>query len=645
MDKEIIHILLIEDNPGDIRLLQELMTEAVMLRFKLTHTNRLSTGLERLAKGDLDVVLLDLSLPDSQGLETLTRLHAQAPGLPIVVLTGLEDEALGVTLVQAGAQDYFVKGEVTGHLLARSVRYAIERKRAEETLRRNEELLRQILDTNPNIIFVKDRTAKIILANQALADAYQMRVEQIVGQSQAKLHSKAGMSQVELEQWLADDREVIDTGQPKVTFEQFTHYDGSLHFNHTRKFPLELADGKRGVLVISEDISERRQLEEQLRQSQKMEAIGRLAGGIAHDFNNLLMIITGYSELLLERHLDDQNPLHRHVVEINNAGERAAGLTRQLLAFSRKQLLQPEVLDLNAIVTNVDKMLQRLIGEDIDLISVLGRDLGRVKVDPGQMEQVIMNLAVNARDAMPQGGKITIETANVELDDRYIRQHAEVTPGPYVMLALSDTGTGMDKETISHIFEPFFTTKEQSKGTGLGLATVYGIVKQSGGHIWVYSEIGQGTMFKVYFPRVEEAGAAGQQNEAQPALPPGSETILLVEDEAEVRELILDVLTERGYTVLEARNGDEALLLGERRSGPIHLLLTDVVMPGGMNGRELAERLTALHPEIKVLYMSGYTDEAIVHHGVLDRGTIFLQKPFTPGALERKMRQLLDVPD
>jgi len=391
------------------------------------------------------------------------------------------------------------------------------------------------------------------------------------------------------------------------------------------------------------DITERKQLEDQLRQSQKMEVVGRLAGGIAHDFNNLLTVITGYSKLLLQRDLDDHDPRRKYVVEIDKAGERAAALTHQLLAFSRKQVLQPEVLDLNVVIAEMDKMLQRLIGEDINLVTVPGKGLGWVKADPGQMEQVIVNLAVNARDAMPLGGKLTIETANVELDERYAHQRAEVTSGPYVMLAVSDTGMGIDEETLSHIFEPFFTTKEQGKGTGLGLATAYGIVKQSGGHLWVYSEVGRGTMFKVYLPRIGEVVEAAAPGSSRIALSQGSETILLVEDEAGVRALILEVLTERGYTVLEACNGDEALRLCEQRSSPIHLLLTDVVMPGGMNGRELAEQLTSLHPELKVLYMSGYTDEAIIHHGVLDRGTIFLQKPFTPDALERKAREVLEM--
>ncbi len=389
------------------------------------------------------------------------------------------------------------------------------------------------------------------------------------------------------------------------------------------------------------EITERKSVEAQLLQSQKMEAIGRLAGGIAHDFNNLLTIITGFSDLLLEIPGSDATT-REYATEIRKAGERAALLTRQLLAFSRRQVLQPEVLDLNAVVSEVDSMLRRLIGEDIDLKTLLRPDLGRVRVDPGQVHQIFMNLAVNARDAMPRGGKLTIETANVELDSAYARSHAEVKPGPYVMLAMSDTGTGMDAETQSRIFEPFFTTKEKGKGTGLGLATVYGIVKQSGGNIWVYSEPGHGTTFKIYLPQVDETEPTAAPPVTSEKPPAASETILLVEDEAGVRALARRVLESRGYTVLEAGRGEEALQVSETHTGPIHLLLTDVIMPG-MSGRALADRLAPMHPGMKVLFMSGYTDNAVVHHGVLESGIAFVQKPFTPEALLRKVREILGL--
>ncbi len=395
--------------------------------------------------------------------------------------------------------------------------------------------------------------------------------------------------------------------------------------------------------LFAEDVTERRALEQQLRQAQKMEAIGRLAGGIAHDFNNLLMVISGYSEFLLER-IGPEPALRGPAQEIGKAAERATALTRQLLAFSRKQMLAPKVVDLNGVVTENLKMLTRLIGEDIDLVMVPGADIGAVKADPGQIEQVVMNLAVNARDAMPHGGKLTIETANVKLDANYARFHSPVQPGDYVMLAISDTGMGMDAETQTHIFEPFYTTKGL-KGTGLGLSTVYGIIKQSEGYIWVYSEPGRGTTFKIYLPRVD----ATLQLEPLPAatLPDpsgrGRETILLVEDEETLRRLTRQSLENQGYSVIDAADGAAAIRLSQAHQGPIHLLLTDVIMPG-MNGRELANQISPARPEMKVLYMSGYTENHIGHNGTLDQGITLLQKPFTLPALKAMVREVLDTP-
>lgn len=382
-----------------------------------------------------------------------------------------------------------------------------------------------------------------------------------------------------------------------------------------------------------------RESQEQLLVSQKLEAVGRLAGGVAHDFNNLLTAIVGYSQLGL-RTLPEDNPLRRNLEEIRKAGDRAAGLTRQLLAFSRKQVLQPKVLSLNSVVPDMEKLLRRLIGEDIELRASLQPDLGNVKADPGQMEQVIMNLVVNARDAMPGGGKLTIETANVYLDENYAGHHATVVTGPYVMLAVSDTGIGMDEDTQLHIFEPFFTTKGLGKGTGLGLSTVYGIVSQSGGNIWVYSEVGKGTTFKIYLPRVDEP-AEEYKPPSQLAEPPrGTETILLAEDADIVRDLARAVLEGSGYRVLVAQGAKDALRIATEARVPPNLLLTDVVMPE-MSGRELADQLAGLLPEVRVLYMSGYTDDAIVNHGVLEPGINFIQKPFTPDALVQKVREAL----
>jgi len=402
-----------------------------------------------------------------------------------------------------------------------------------------------------------------------------------------------------------------------------------------------------GIRSTVEDITERRQTqealrksEEQLRQWQRVEAIGRLAGGVAHDFNNLLMTIKGCSELLLNA-FDRRDPRREEVEEILKAGERATSLTRQLLAFGRRQVLQPQVLDLNSLVINMDKMLRRLIGEDIQLVTVLDQELWSVKVDPGMVEQVIMNLAVNSRDAMPNGGKLTIETANIIHDENYASRHISMKPGYYVMVAVSDNGCGMDKETQSHLFEPFFTTKEKGKGTGLGLSTVYGIIKQSGGNIWVYSEPSQGTTFKIYLPRVEKTATVYKPKASSPPAPGGTETILLVEDEEAVRTMVSKILRNKGYTVLEAAHSEEAFEISERHEGPIHLMVTDVIMPQ-MSGPELAERLAPRLPEMKVLYMSGYPDNTIVQHGVLEPGTAFLQKPFTLNALESKVREVLD---
>jgi len=395
-----------------------------------------------------------------------------------------------------------------------------------------------------------------------------------------------------------------------------------------------------GIIV---DITERKALENQLQQARRMEAVGRLAGGIAHDFNNLLTIIKGYVEMATNRSVA-QPELRSDLQHIGDASERAGTLVRQLLAFSRKQVLKPKILDLNSIVLNLDKLLRRLLAETVEMKTIARKDVGAVKADPGQIEQVIMNLVVNARDAMPDGGRILIETSNVELDDTYAQDHATVRPGRYVMLAVTDTGIGMTSDTVAHIFEPFYTTKESGRGTGLGLSTVYGIVKQSGGYIWVYSEPGKGTTFKVYLPRVEERVEVSSTAQIPAAAArDGKETILLVEDEPSVRELTRMVLSKRGYAVLEALNPADAERLAGSHGSEIHLLLTDVVMPG-MSGHELAKRLTARHGNLRVLYMSGYTHNVIAEDGTLEEGLSFLQKPFTPQVLAQKVRETLDRP-
>jgi nitrogen-specific signal transduction histidine kinase/ActR/RegA family two-component response regulator len=391
---------------------------------------------------------------------------------------------------------------------------------------------------------------------------------------------------------------------------------------------------------VLRDITEHKRLEAQFLQAQKMEAIGVLAGGVAHDFNNLLNVINGYSELVLEN-LAQDNPIRQDLEQIREAGQRAASLTSKLLAFGRKQMLKPETLDLNKIVTDMGSLLRRLIGEDIDLVAKTQPGIGLVNADPVQIQQIIMNLAVNARDAMQYGGKLTIEIANADLDEDHVRQHPMVTPGPYVMLAVSDNGKGMDAATQAHLFEPFFTTKEKGKGTGLGLSTVYGIVKQSNGFIWVYSEPGRGTTFKIYFPRIDVGGASLADESNSDVDLHGFETVLLVEDEAPLRSLASRILRNHGYRVLETPDGMEALRVAREYTGKIHLIVTDVIMPG-INGSTLVARFEAIRPGIKALYISGYTDKAIVHHGVLDSNVAFLQKPFTADALTHKVREVID---
>jgi len=509
-----------------------------------------------------------------------------------------------------------------------------ERKRAEERICR----LAQAVENSAELIAIADPDGRILFANQALLQATGYLGGEIIGELFGKT--------------------LISRNNPPALDEEIrvrTIFSGGWRGEclgrrkDDSEFPVFLSTGQIkdsqglviGICGIAQDITDRKRLEEQLFVSQKMEAVGLLAGGVAHDFNNLLGVIMGYSDLVLDGFPSDDPRCHQ-LQQIKKAGLRATSLTRQLLAFSRKQIFQPRVLDINALVTDFNKMLRRMVSEDIELVNILKPGLGQIKADPGQIEQVIMNLVVNARDAMPTGGKLIIETANADLDETYCRAHPAVQPGRYVMVAVSDTGVGMDAKTQARIFEPFFTTKEQGKGTGLGLATVYGVVKQSGGYIWVYSEVGKGTTFKIYLPRVDEpVQPVVAMDRGKPELLRGSETILLVEDAESLRELTRMLLENNGFKVLVAENGTEAIELAEHKRQPIHLLLTDVVMPG-MSGRELANYLTAKRPDMSVIYMSGYTNDAIAHHGVLDSGVFLIEKPFSQETLIRKLREVLD---
>lgn len=517
------------------------------------------------------------------------------------------------------------------------VRDITERKQMEEVLARSqaEAHYRELIENAAYGIFRSTLGGKFLYVNPALVEMlrYQSREELLSANIPHDIYPASSQSATVLEEMSqtqrVDSREIEWVGK-----------DGKvINVRLSGKMVPDSQGKLEEFEAIVENVTERRLLEQQLYQSQKMESVGRLAGGVAHDFNNLLNVILGYSNLMLE-HLSPEDPLCKRAKAIQQAGERAAMLTKQLLAFSRRQVLEPIILNLNTVVTEAKELLQRLIGEDIELNLALDPALDQVKVDPGQMSQIIMNLAVNARDAMPNGGKLSIETANIVLKDDYVARRPLVSPGPYVMMAVSDTGAGIDRMTQEHIFEPFFTTKEKGKGTGLGLSTVYGIVKQSGGFIWVYSEPGQGTTFKIYLPRVEERVSAVRVEESPGEFVASSETILLVEDDEALRELAREFLESAGYSVLEARSGPEAIEVVRGHEGSIHLLLTDVVLPG-MSGPALSENLGATHPGMKVLYVSGYTDNEIVHRGVLDSQMAFLQKPYGKEALLTKIHKIL----
>lgn len=869
-----LNILLVEDSPTDVLLAQDALDNRK--HFDLTVIDRLTTALDLLEERSFDIVLLDLGLPDSQGLDTLRRLRQRNPSVPVIVMTAHDDDVLALKAVQEGSQDYLVKSRLEGEILARSIRYAIERNVATQALQEREELFRGAFENTAVGMVLTDPENRFLRVNESFARMFGYAPTEMVGMRMAEVthpddiaeslakrdrllagedtffqHEKRyrhrdgflfwGLTNVSLirdtvgkplnyvgqvrditekkqageerdrlfseslsllgllgvdgrfqrlnpawertlgytteelltepfmtfvhpddndaalaqmgrlgsgakmlsfesrlrckdgiyrtflwsgtplldqgcfsvsghditEKKWADEalrlREramqavsqgivITDANEPdnpivyaNPSFLQLTGYesgevigrncrflqgegsdkaavarireairdgrfckeelrnyrkDGTPFWNELSIAPVKDDNGKLTHFVgVQTDVTQRRSLEDQLRQAQKMEAFGQLAGGVAHDFNNLLTIISGYSEIISSTaKLDD--PTRDLVKNISEAGERAASLTRQLLAFSRKTVLDPKMLDLNEVVQDTGKMLQRLIGEDILFTKVLDPTISRVKVDPDQLGHVLMNLSVNARDAMLNGGRITVETRNVELDEVYACFKADVVPGKYVLLSVADTGSGMTEEVKTRIFEPFFTTKGVGKGTGLGLAVVMGIIKQSGGHVAVYSELDRGTTFKLYFPAVDEQAvdAKGLLHHGDVR---GTETVLLVEDEDGVRGLALLVLEMNGYKVLEARDGKDAMRVVANHQGSIDLLLTDVVMPG-MGGREVAETLQPRFPQMKVLYTSGYTDDAIVRHGVLRAESSFLQKPYSPQSLAKKVRQVLE---
>jgi two-component system cell cycle sensor histidine kinase/response regulator CckA len=767
MSSELISVLLVEDNPGDARLLREAVKDAEGIRIHLTHDATLQKGLLRVGRERFDVIMLDLSLPDADGIETLLRMHAQAPTVPIVVLTGLDDEALAVRAVREGAQDYLVKGQVTSQLLVRAMRYATERKRAVDDLQRSEEYFRSLIENALDIITVLDDDGTIRYASPSMERVLGFSAGTLTGENMlTKLHPEdqcmlqqklqfgrqnAGVAQSfefrirhsdgewrvleaigkrfhatsPVNGFVLNSRDVTERNRAEETLrnvnetlrevnetlravietsplaiysldpsgnvknwnpaaERILGYSAEEVLNRPlpnmyseNGYPLDLnaspggellpayegpcrrkdgltaevsvwntpltdASGSAtGMLAIVADNTERKKLEEQFRQSQKMEAVGRLAGGVAHDFNNLLTVITGYCQMLLDR-LEPSDPLSADMSQVLKAADRATTLTKQLLAFSRQQIVQPKVVDLNTLITDMDHILKRLVGEDIDLHFTPSPSPVKVKVDPGQLEQVVVNLVVNARDAMPRGGRLTIATRHASIGPDAERPHSDLNPGAYAVLSVTDSGSGMDARIKTHLFEPFFTTKEKGRGTGLGLSTSYGIVKQNQGEIVVDSEPGRGSLFRIYLPAVQDPVDAGRVQPAVRETPRGTETVLVVEDEDGVRKVLIEMLKHQGYNVLTANCGHSAVDLYRDFQEPIHLLITDVVMPK-MSGRELADHLRHLRPGMRVLFVSGYTDSAIVHHGVLDPGTHFLQKPFTPDALAEKVRQVLQT--
>ncbi len=756
-----ISVLLVEDNPGDARLLREVVREAEGAHIQLTHVDTLKKALERLSADQFDVIMLDLSLPDAEGLQTLVKTHAQAPTVPIVVLTGLDDEGLAIRAVREGAQDYLVKGQVTGQLLVRAMRYATERKRAVEALQRSEEYFRSLIENALDIITVLDidgtvrygspsfervlgyepralegqnlftlvhpedrnlldttlehgaqnpgAAQRIVfrirhqnedwLVLEAIGKRFEKestvagyvlnsrditerkRSEEAVRQANETLRAVIEMSPLPIytldhngivRTWNSSAQKIFGYTQhdavgsplPVIFPEEMGAFHRRLdaliaghpqHGDEERRrckngnsidvsfwtAPLRDAAGVvTGVVEVVADNTERKRLEDQFRQAQKMEAVGRLAGGVAHDFNNLLTVITGYCQMLLD-HFPPGDSTREDMLQVLKAADRATTLTRQLLAFSRKQIVQPKVVELGALVLDMQQMLKRLLGVHIELFIHIDPDLGCVRVDPGQIEQVIVNLIVNSRDAMPdRGGRVSVMLRNVTLSAENGSRETANRTGSYVVLEVTDNGTGMDEDTRSHLFEPFFTTKEKGRGTGLGLSTSYGIVKQNHGEIEVRSDIGEGTSFSIYFPRVDEPSAVENSHATAPAPVKGAETILLAEDEDGVRQVVAQMLREQGYTVLPANGGAEALRIAESHSGPLQLLVSDVMMPR-MTGPELAERLRGLRPEMRVLFVSGYTDGEIVRDGELEPGTDFLQKPFTREQLAVKVREVL----
>src|SRR5881392_529660 len=630
-----LRVLMVEDSEDDALLV---LRELRAAGYDLTH-ERVDTAAALEAALDRhpwDLVIGDYSMPQFSGTAALAMLRERGLDVPYICVSGTITEELAVAAMKAGAHDYVTKGQLKRLLPA--IERELREARGRATLRATEASFATLVEHAPVGIYRSTPEGRFLSVNAAVVRmlGYDSAADVLALDMARDVYADAAERQRLVERDTYSDRQYDNV---EATWKR---RDGR---PLTAQLSVRAVRNGAGQVEYYEtfvrDVTDQRRLQQQVLQSQKMEAVGRLAGGIAHDFNNLLTVITSYSDLLLED-LAPGDAKRDDVEQVRKAADGAAALTRQLLAFSRQQVVEPRVVSLNTVVEGLQKILRRVIGEDIELAITLAPDLGAVRADVGQLEQVLMNLVVNARDAMPTGGRLTVETGNVEHDPEYARDREAAAVRRFAMLAVTDTGCGMDEATRARIFEPFFTTKDVGKGTGLGLATVYGIVKQAGGFIWVYSEPGRGTTFKVYLPRVDEPAEPADARPAPAEVRGGTETVLVVEDAASVRMVTRQVLVRHGYTILEAPNGDTALRLAAKHHGPIDLLLTDVVMPG-LSGRQLAEQLAQLRPSMKVLYVSGYGENAVVHHGILESGVAYLQKPFTPETLARRVRDTLDA--
>ncbi len=637
--KRRLQALLVGGSERDFTDLSEMLKQANHGQVHLQHAASPEDLRDPFEGGSYDLLLCSDKSTDNVAHQLLRQVRQHVSGVPLIFLSDPVNQGMIEIAIQSARFHHQTEGSspesqrvLIGHNAADVHAAEMKNLESEDTLRKLWRAVEQMADT----LIIMDRSGVMEYVNPAFEALLGYSRQEAIGQSFGILRSEQHADELYDEMW-----STVRSGNVFRGIVMDRKKNGETLIIEKALTPLRAATGEiTHFISTSRDITERRKLESDLQQAHKMDAIGRLAGGVAHDFNNLLLVISAYAELMLDS-LPEKDPLRRNVAEIMGASRRAADLTRQLLAFGRKQMQSLQILDLNTVIGEITRMLPRLIGEDIELVFAPAEDLGKVKADPVQIEQVVMNLAANARDAMPDGGTLSIETAMVRVDEFYVQRHAIVPPGDYVLLTVTDSGQGIAPEHLAHIFEPFYTTKEAGKGTGLGLATVYGIVKQNGGFVWVYSEPGLGTTFKVYLPQVQPLGCEVPVAKLAEGSPRGCETLLLVEDETSVRLASVQFLTRNGYSVLEASNGEEALRVSRGHTGPIDLMITDVVMPK-MGGPMLAEWLADERPNMKVLFVSGYAENTVLRHGKVDVSTGFLQKPFSGKMLARKVREVLE---